>query len=121
MDDEVITTCLSIESHGLGRWEVAASLEDGVGLHGVTTLLLVRDANWLIVVLLNLVGSGLEIWGEHSGLKSATSGDAVGRVESTGWVLLEDLLDLSDAAWDTGGFSNQFDAVDLLVGQTCKK
>ena len=79
--------------------------------------MLVRDANWLIVVLLNLEGGSLEIWGQHGGLESAASGDAVGGVQSTGWVLLENLLDLSDAAWDTSGFSNQLNAIDLVIGQ----
>lgn len=114
MDHEIVSSGLVVEGDTLGAWEVRSLFEENASLIVFTVLWSVSDSNWLSVVLLHLVGSGLEIWGEHSSLKGTASSDAIGGVKSSGWFLVENLLDLLDAAWDTGGLTNQFNTVDLF-------
>jgi hypothetical protein len=70
------------------------------------------------VELLDTILSNLEVRRKHCCLESTSSRNAVSRVQRSGGFLAEDLLDLLDANRDSGCFSNEFDAVNLLLFET---
>ena len=46
-------------------------------------------------------------------MESTSSRDAISGVHGPGWFFAKNVLDLLNANWDTCGFSNEFDKVDI--------
>lgn len=75
----------------------------------------VRDADGIFIVFLNFIIRHLEEGTEHGSLQTATSGHTFERVQSSAHLLLlEDFFTSFLNDWDSCGFTNQFNTVNLL-------